>query len=97
MIYLFLFIVFVVQWSIYQFLDRNRFSFRKWMVLAVLLMGHLFIFPKLFYLGYDSNNINCAMPILGIHLAFYIFGIPMTLLVHLIYYLIIKKRIKQNP
>jgi len=94
MIYLFLVLVLTVQWGIYLFLDRNQFPFRKWMVLIALLIGHLFVFPRLFYLGYNSN---CGMPILGIHLAFCIFGIPMTLLVHMIYYLSIKKRIKQNP
>lgn len=97
MIYLFLVLVPAVQWGIYLFLDRNQFPFRKWMVLIALLIGHIFIFPRLFYPEYDSNGINCGMPILGIHLAFCIFGIPMTLLVHMIYYLNIKKRIKQSP
>ncbi len=96
MIYLFLVLVLAVQWGIYLFLDRIQFPFRKWVVLIALLIGHLFIFPRLFYLDYDSNGMNCGMPILGIHLIFYIFGIPMTLLVHLIYYLIAKKRLKQN-
>ncbi|VAW10555.1 hypothetical protein MNBD_BACTEROID03-1765 [hydrothermal vent metagenome] len=97
MIFLFLVLVLAVQWGIYLLLDRSQLPFRRWMVLIVLLIGHLLVFPRLFYLEYDPNGINCGMPILGIHLAFCIFGMPMTLLVHMIYYLNIKKRIKQNP
>ncbi|HFA52103.1 MAG TPA: hypothetical protein ENJ95_24060 [Bacteroidetes bacterium] len=62
----------------------------KTITFLMVLIGHLFIFPRFFYPEPDPNGINCGMPILGITLAFWIIGGGGTVIIHLLYYFISK-------
>ncbi len=81
----------VVQVGLYVVLDRTKFKNLKGLVLILLLTGHIFVFPKMFYpkLGPDAG---CAMPIVGVILAFWVLGLLFTTVTHVIYLIATRKK-----
>jgi hypothetical protein len=60
----------------------------KLSILVGLILAHAFIFPPYFFPVIEDDGIRCGMPLLGVTLAFWIFGIPATILTHVTYLLI---------
>jgi|GEM_PF-1469897 len=80
----------------YTYVIKKQKPFLKWAILLLILVCHLFVFPKFFYPSYDADQVNCGMPIIAAHILFIIFGIPLTMLTHLFYYLTYGKNLKQK-
>lgn len=61
-------------------------------ILFSVLALHLFFLPKLFYPKLDPGGVKCGMPILGITLAFWIFGSLAASVTHIFGRLVIRKK-----
>lgn len=76
--------------------EKMKFKHGKTLLFLLILIGYFFIFPRFFYPEPDPNGINCGMPIMGITLAFWVIGGGVTIIAHIIYY-IISKLVKSKP
>lgn len=84
------------QIKLYLISDRLKLKHASVFIFLPILIGHFFILPKYFYPEPDPDGVNCGMPILGVTLAFWIFGGGIASGTHLIYYLIKKKKTHIN-
>jgi len=92
MILAFIFLMCLLQWLSYWASDKFMLPLRTYILIA-LILSHVFIFPPFFFPTYDTDEPQCGMPILGITLAFWVFGISATVFTHVLYWFIkIKKR-----
>ena len=80
-------IISLCQVSLYFALDKTEFNYGKVILFLLILLAYLFILPQVFSPEYEPGGINCGMPILGIYIAFWIFGGGSAILIHLIYLL----------
>jgi len=85
----------LLQVGLYAILDRTRFKKLKGLVLILLLAGHFFVFPEMFYPNLGPGAV-CAMPIIGIILAFWILGGIITIATHVTYLIVTRNKIKLN-
>lgn len=90
MILTFIIIVAICQIIIYLFIDKIQLERGKNLTFLLILIGHLFIFPQFYFPDLDESDIGCAMPLLGITLAFWVVGGGTTIMIHLIYHIIEK-------
>ncbi|WP_299769558.1 hypothetical protein [uncultured Dokdonia sp.] len=60
-------------------------KFLDFIWLFLIIIAHLFVFPKLFYLKLDPNEINCGLPMLGVTLSFWIFGMLAAFIAHILW------------
>src|SRR5690349_10193669 len=93
MILLMILFVSFFQVVLYLLLDRTTVKKLKVFVLLLLLACHLFVFPKLFYPKLPPGAV-CGMPIVGVILAFWIFGSLITTLTHVAYLFVTRKKMK---
>lgn len=75
----------IFQVGIYLLLDLRHQGNLKIFVLLLVLLSYFFFLPPLFYPQINPNGVNCGMPILGITLAFWIFGSLISTVSHLAY------------
>jgi hypothetical protein len=85
MILIFVIAVSVLQVVAYYIIDKKNIKFGRLIVLGIILIGNVFVFPPFFYPQMDPNGVNCGMPILGITLAFWIFGGLGSIVIHFVY------------
>ncbi|WP_018343615.1 hypothetical protein [Cytophaga aurantiaca] len=90
MILLFIIAASMLQVISYYILDRYTIKIPSYIILIILLVGHLFIFPKFFYPEPNPNGADCGMPILGITLAFWLFGTIAAVLSHFLWIKVLK-------
>ena len=83
MILFFIFIISLVQYGFYCITFFYKLKIPSFVILTILTVGHLFIFPSFFYPEMDSNEPHCGMPILGVTLAFWVFGLISAFITHL--------------
>ena len=69
-----LFIVSAIQLIIYLFLETNKIGFLKILILIAVLLVYYMVLPPYFFPEISEDGINCAMPALGIILAFAFYG-----------------------
>jgi len=85
--YLIIVLIAVLQYTSYRFIDQKKIRFSKWLLLTILITGQLFVFPKLLFFVYGFDEIECGMPILSLHLFFFLFGGSLNIITHIAYYL----------
>lgn len=90
MILIFIILISIVQILCYLVIDSFKIRNGKNLLLTAILLGHFFLFPHYFSPEYDTDRVNCAMPILGITLGFWVLGGGLAVVTHFIYYLIRK-------
>lgn len=90
MILLFILVISLLQLILYYVFATYKISIPAYAILLLMLAGHYMLFPEFFYPIPDPDGINCGMPILGINLAFWIFGTIAALSTHLIWISTIK-------
>lgn len=83
-------LLFAFQVIAYILLDKYKFGSWKYLVLAVCLILNFFILPYYFMPDYSESEIRCGMPALGIILGFWILGGGLTIVTHLVYFIIKK-------
>lgn len=85
MILLFILLISLLQVLSYYIIDKKNSKYGKSIVFGIVFLSHLFLFPPLFYPKMDPNGANCGMPILGITMAFWIFGGFGSIVIHFLY------------
>jgi hypothetical protein len=78
----------IAYWMAYKFNIR----YASIVILFSVLALHLFFLPKLFYPKLDPGGVKCGLPILGITLAFWIFGSLAASVTHIFGRLVIRKK-----
>jgi len=96
MILLIIILITLFQVGLYIALDKTSFRKLKGLVLMVILAGHFFVFPEMFYdmfyLSSTPDELLCGMPIMGIIFAFWIFGGFITVATHVTYLIVTRNR-----
>ncbi len=87
-----LIIVSLLQWKSYCISDYYGQYLIKYIVLAVLIAMHFFVFPTWFYAFDKIKQIDCANPVISFHIFFLIVGIPLGIIIHTIYFSTKKKQ-----
>ena len=90
MILVFIIAISILQLISYYLLDRYKIKIPSYVILIIVLVGHLFVFPQFFYPELNPEGVNCGLPILGITLAFWFFGIISAAFAHIIWIKILK-------
>jgi hypothetical protein len=90
MILLFIIAASILQLISYYLLDQYTIKVPSYVILILLLVGHLFLFPQFFYPEPNPNGPGCGMPILGITLAFWLFGTVAAVLSHFFWIKVLK-------
>lgn len=85
MILLFILGISVVQLAMYFLNDKYKTKLPNFVILLILLICYFLVFPGLFYPEPSPDGINCGLPILGITLAFWIFGTIAGIGTHIIW------------
>ncbi len=85
MILIFIIGISIVQFGLYFLNAKYKTKMPNFVILLILLTGHFFVFPKLFYPEPRTDGINCGMPMLGVTLGFWIFGTLSGIVVHIIW------------
>ena len=88
-------LMFTLQVCGYILLDKNNLSKWKYLLLAIGLILDFFVLPDYFMPEYKEGELRCGMPVLGLYLAFWIFGGGSIILTHIVY-LIVKKISKEK-
>ena len=83
-------IISLCQILLYLIVDHQNWKYGKIIVMLAILIGHFFVFPSYFYPDTNSEGINCGMPILLVNTVFWVFGGGLTLIFHILYWMIKK-------
>jgi len=84
-------VIAAIQYLVYQVLDKTGVNFPKWLLLVILILGQIFIVPKLLIWAYSLGENECGMPIFALRMFFLILGGSLNIVTHFAYY------IKNNP
>jgi hypothetical protein len=76
----------ILQFGLYLVLDRTKFKKFKLLILLVILVGHLVVFPPMFYPQMKPGT--CGMPFVAVTLAFWVLGGLAAIATHTIYSII---------
>ncbi len=87
MILLFIFGISLIQFALYYFNRKYKTKLHSIIILFGILANYYFILPELFYPEPKIIRINCGLPILGVNLAFWIFGTIAALGIHIVWVL----------
>jgi len=81
-----IFIIIVLFWQLacYIALDKDNYPRVKWLVLALVLVGHVYAFPGA-YIELFLPPSMCGMPVLGIMMGFWLFGALPACILHVVY------------
>ncbi|MFN7117099.1 MAG: hypothetical protein ACK4TA_09900 [Saprospiraceae bacterium] len=79
------------QLGIYIISNLIKLKHAKSVILLLVMIGHLFIFPGLFFPKPEQNNPSCGMPTFAVTLIFWIFGTLFAFITHLLFYAFSKK------
>lgn len=74
-----------IQYISYFFLGKFGLVNGKYFVLAMMLVGHLFIFPPFCMPDYSQSGPHCGMGDLAIYLLFWFVAVPCTIVSHIFY------------
>ena len=85
-------LVSLCQIILYIITDRLKIKYLKIIILFSILFAYFFVLPKYFYPEPSPDGVNCGMPILGVNIAFWVFGTFIAFLSHLVYYYVVKKK-----
>jgi hypothetical protein len=91
MIAVFILVISLVQIGLYYLSRTSKLRWLRPVILLAVLSCHVFVFPRLFYPAPSIDGTNCGMPVLGITLAFWIFGTVAAITTHFTWSLIRKK------
>lgn len=82
------------QLILYLILNKLKLNLGGIFILIAVLGCYFFIFPSYFYPepNPDPNHAQCGMPLLAINFGFWIIGGVSAVLLHLVYYLILKRK-----
>jgi hypothetical protein len=86
----------ILQYIAYLMAYKLNIRYASIVILFSVLALHLYFLPKLFYPKLDPGGVKCGMPILGITLAFWIFGSLAASLAHIFGRLVIKKKMQKS-
>jgi hypothetical protein len=75
----------ICQIVLYRLLDKLGFKYGKSMLFLVILIGHFVVFPPYFYPKPNPDRVACGLPVLGVMLAFWIFGAGVSTIIHVLY------------
>ncbi|CAM3524048.1 hypothetical protein FLSA109164_01505 [Flavobacterium saliperosum] len=81
-------IVTILQFSLYFILDRYKYYRIKWVVFILIVFCNLVFFPDIFIQKFreeEGGTIRCGLPVMAIHLAFWIFGNGASVFTHIVY------------
>lgn len=79
------------QLGVYIISNLIKLKHAKSVILLLVMIGHFFIFPGLFFPKPEQNNPSCGMPSFAITLIFWIFGTLFAFITHLLFYIFSKK------
>ena len=77
-----------IQCLCYFFIDAKKIKFGKLLVLLFFILIYFVVLPYLFYPKMNDGITRCGMPLLGMYVFFWIIGGGLTILTHLIYYIL---------
>ena len=86
----------LLQWKSYRVSNHYGQCLFKYIVLIVLIAMHFFVFPTWSYAIDKINQIDCANPVVGLHIFFLIVGIPLGIIIHTIYFQKKENKIQLN-
>lgn len=82
-----IFAVFVLQIIVYFLLDQFNFKKIKAIVLILILILHLFFLPSYFISDANNKEPRCGLLATSVIGVFWLFGISLTFIAHLLYWL----------
>lgn len=88
----------IIQVVGYCIFDNHQLPKLKAILVIAILLGHFFIFPKMFFPQLPPGP-ACGMPVFGVMLAFWILGSLATIVTHSSYVVIarlVKSRADRN-
>ena len=80
-----IFLISIAQLVLYMISNKLNVRHGRIIILVSILIGYVFLFPQYSFPIPNPDGVNCGMPILGINLAFWTFGVGLTSITHYIY------------
>lgn len=83
------FVVILIQIAAYKLIDIKRIIDGRIFILILILLMYIIVFPMLFKpTAPEVEGSRCGLPVIAFMMRFWIFGTLITLLTHIIYFVV---------